>query len=46
MVMEGVLTGGGEYRTQYTGDVLENCAPETYIILLANATPINSVKLN
>lgn len=25
---------------QYTGDVLVNCAPETYVMLLTNATPM------
>ena len=39
MVMEGDLTWGGEHRIQY--DVLQNCTPETYIILF---TPINSMK--
>ena len=31
---------GGEHVIQYTGDVLQNCMLETYIILLANVTPI------
>ena len=44
MVMEGDLTWGGEHTVQYTDDVLQNCIPETYIILLTNATLINSVK--
>ena len=42
--MEGDLTWGGEHTVQYTDDVLQNCIPETYIILLTNATRINSVK--
>ena len=42
MVMEGDLTWGGEHTIQYTDDVLYNCTPETYIILLTNVTPINS----
>ena len=29
---------------QYTDHVLQNCTPETYIILLTNVTPINSIK--
>ena len=29
-------------NTQYIDDVLQNCTPETYIILLTNVTPINS----
>ena len=36
MVMEGDLTWGGEHTIQYTDDVLYNCTPETYIILLTN----------
>ena len=38
MVMEGDLTLCGEHTVQYTDDVLQNCAPETYIILLTNVT--------
>ena len=34
MVMEGVLTQGGEHTIQYTDEVLSNCTVETYIILL------------
>ena len=41
--MEGNLTWGGEHTIQYTNDVLQNCTPETYIILLNNSTPINSI---
>ena len=44
MVMEGDLTWGGEHTIQYTDEVLQNCARETYIILLTNVTPINSIK--
>ena len=33
MVMEGDLTWGGEHTVQCTGDVLQNCAPDTCIIL-------------
>ena len=29
---------------QYTDDVLQNCIPETYIILLTNVTTVNSIK--
>ena len=43
MVMED-LTWGGEHTMQYTNDVLQNCTSETYIILLTNVTPINSIK--
>ena len=41
---EGDLTLGGEHTIQYTDDVSENCTPETYITLLTNVTPINSIK--
>ena len=34
MVMEAKLTWGGEHTLQHTGDVLQHCTPETYIILL------------
>ena len=42
--MEGDSTLGGEHIVQYTDDVLQNCTPETYVILSTNVTPINSVK--
>ena len=29
---------------QDTDDVSQNCTPETYIIVLTNVTPINSIK--
>ena len=46
MVKERDMTWGGEHTTiQYTHDVLQNCTPETYIILLTNVTPINSMKM-
>ena len=41
--MEGDLTWGGEHILQYTDDVLWNCIPKTYIILLTNVTPIKSI---
>ena len=44
MVMEGDLTWGGEHTIQCTDDVLWDCTPETYIILLINVIPINSIK--
>ena len=45
MVTKGNLTWGGEHSVQYTGDdVLQNCTPETYIILLTNVTPINAME--
>ena len=44
MVMEGDLTWGGEHTVQCTDHVLQNCTPETYIILLTDVTPINSIK--
>ena len=46
MVMEGNLTLGGKHTIEYADDVLWNCTPETFIIiLLANVTPINSIKI-
>ena len=42
MVMEGDLTWSGEHTIQYTDDVLQNCTPETYIIL-TNVTPVNFI---
>ena len=42
--MEGNLTLDGEHTIQYTGDVLQNCTLETYILLLTNVTPVNSIK--
>ena len=44
MVMEEDLTGGGEHTVQYAGDAFQNCTPETYIIVLINVTPINSIQ--
>ena len=41
--MEGDWTWGGEHTIQCTDDVLQNCTPETDIILLTNATPRNSI---
>ena len=43
MVMEGDLTWSGEHKIQFTDDVLQNCTPETYIILLTNVAPINTI---
>ena len=41
--MEGDQTWGGEYTIQYTGGVLQNGTPETYIIFLTNIAPRNSI---
>ena len=41
---DGNLTWCGEYTIQCTDNVLWNCAPETYIILLISVTPIHSIK--
>ena len=30
---------------QYTDDALQNCTPETHIILLTNVTPITAIKI-
>ena len=47
MVREGDLTWGGEHTIQYTDIVLQNCVPETYILLLANVTPVKfNLKIN
>ena len=35
---------GGKHTIQHTDDVLQNCTPEIYIILLTHVTPINSIK--
>ena len=45
MVTEGELTLSSEHTIQYTDDVLQNLTPETYILLLTNITPINSIKI-
>ena len=37
--LQSGLTWGGKHKIQYTGDALQNCTPETDIILLANVTP-------
>ena len=47
MVTEGDLIRGGQRTTQCTDDVLKNCTPETYILLLSGVTPISSInKIN
>ena len=38
MMMEGDLTWGGEYTIQCIHDMLYNCAPESYIILLTSVS--------
>ena len=35
---------GGEHTIQCTDNVLQNCTPKTYLILLTKLTPINSIK--
>ena len=44
MVMEGDLTWGGEHTVQYTDDMVQNLTQETYLILLTDVTPVNSIK--
>ena len=44
MVIEGNLTWVDEHTIQYIDDALQNYTPETYITLLTNVTPINSIK--
>ena len=39
MVIKRDLTWGGEHTIQYTDNVLQNCTPETYTILLTSITP-------
>ena len=39
------MTWGVERTIQHTGDMLESCTAETYIILLTNVTPINSTTI-
>ena len=36
---------GGKHTIQYTDDMLSNCTPHTYIILLTSITPINLIKI-
>ena len=48
MVMEGGINGNeltwvGEHTIQYTDAVLQNYTLETYVIVLTNVTPTNSV---
>ena len=45
MLTEGDLTWGTEHTIQHTGDVLDSSSAETYIILLPNITPLNSIKI-
>ena len=45
MVMGGFLIWDGEHTVQYTDDVLQNCTPDIYIILLTNATLVKSIKI-
>ena len=45
-ILERDLICGGKYTLQHTDDVLYNCVPESYIILLTNVTPINSIYKN
>ena len=44
MVMEGDLALGGEHTIQHTAALLQNCTPETCIILSTNVTPICSTE--
>ena len=46
MVTEGDLTLGGEHTVQHTDDAFQHCTPATYIILLTNGTPVNSIFFN
>ena len=44
MLTERDLTSGGERAVQYTGDVSQNFALETHIMLLTDLTLINLIK--
>lgn len=44
MLMEGDLPWSGEHTIKYTDYILQNSTPETYMILLTNVTPQNSIK--
>ena len=44
MLTKGDMTWGGKHTIQYTDDILFNCTSETYVTLLANVAPINSIK--
>ena len=44
MVKKGDLTWVGKHTIRCTVDVLWKCIPETYVILLTNVGPINSMK--
>ena len=39
------MTWGSDHTIQHTGDVLDSCTAETFIILLTTVTPINSIKI-
>ena len=42
---EGDLSWGAEHTIPDRGDLLQSCTAETYIILLTNVIPINSIKI-
>ena len=44
MVMKGDLTLSGKHTIQYTDAIFQNCTLETYLTLLTNVIPINSIK--
>ena len=44
MVVEEDLIWGSEHTIQHTDDVLYNCTPEAYIILLTNVTQKKSIE--
>ena len=45
MVMEGDLTWGGEHTIQHTDDVFQKYTSKTYVTVLTNVSPINSIKI-
>ena len=44
MLWRGITGYKSKHTIQYTDDVLQNCTPETYVILLTNVTPVNSIE--
>ena len=41
--IDGDKTLGGEHTMENANDVLQNCMPETYIMLLTDVTPIDLI---
>ena len=43
-MMDGDATWGGDHTGLDTGDMLQNCSPEAYTLLLINVSTIYSIK--